>query len=38
MTELKCQCGVTLYSDKEWVGHDCDYYPADILERNELWK
>ena len=34
---LKCKCGVELTDDKELIIHDCDYYPADILERDSLW-
>lgn len=34
----KCWCGVTLELDSEFIAHDCDYYPIDILERDELWE
>jgi hypothetical protein len=27
-----------LDTDSEYIAHDCDYYPADIMERDELWK
>ena len=35
--EVKCWCGEITYTDMERIAHDCDYYPADILERDELW-
>jgi hypothetical protein len=34
---VKCWCGVTTHSDRERVEHDCDYYPADIMERDSIW-
>lgn len=34
---LKCKCGMELTDDKEYIIHDCDYYPADILERDSIW-
>ena len=34
---MKCKCGVMLDTDSEVIAHDCDYYPIDILERDELW-
>jgi hypothetical protein len=37
MNSSKCWCGVTLDTDSERIAHDCDYYPADIMERDELW-
>jgi len=36
--EIKCWCGVITYSDADRFTHDCDYYPQDILERDELWE
>ena len=35
--EIKCKCGVITYSDAERISHDCDYYPHDIMVREELW-
>ena len=35
---MKCKCGVTLDTDAEIIAHDCDYYPADILEPETFWK
>ena len=35
--EVKCWCGVTTYSDLDRISHDCDYYPIDIIDRDELW-
>jgi hypothetical protein len=34
---VKCWCGITTHSDKERIEHDCDYYPADIMERDSIW-
>jgi hypothetical protein len=34
---IKCWCGVMLDTDSERIAHDCNYYPADIMERDELW-
>jgi len=34
---LKCKCGTELTDDKEFIVHDCDYYPADILEHDSFW-
>jgi hypothetical protein len=33
----KCQCGVILELDSEYIAHDCDYYPADIMEHDSIW-
>ena len=35
--EVKCWCGEITYSDSDRIAHDCDYYPIDILERDEFW-
>ena len=33
----KCQCGVMLDTDSDFIAHDCDYYPADIMTRESIW-
>ena len=33
----KCKCGVTLDTDSDYISHDCDYYPADIMEKDNIW-
>jgi len=35
--EIKCKCGEITYSDADRMAHDCDYYPHDIMVREELW-
>lgn len=35
--EIKCKCGELTYSDADRMTHDCDYYPHDIMVREELW-
>lgn len=38
MFPSKCTCGITIDTDAELIAHDCDYYPADIMEHDEIWK
>jgi hypothetical protein len=35
--EIKCECGVMTYTDGDRISHDCDYYPADIMEHDNFW-
>lgn len=34
--EVKCWCGQITYSDADRMAHDCNYYPHDIMVREEL--
>ena len=33
----KCTCGVILDTDSDYIAHDCDYYPADVMTRDSIW-
>jgi hypothetical protein len=34
---IKCSCGVMLDTDSDRIAHDCDYYPADIMNKESIW-
>ena len=38
IARVKCKCGVILDTDAERIAHDCDYYPHDLIARDELWQ